>query len=201
MGLCIPTQTNAATSKKVTIEEIEYKGKGRVEVDFSHDVSYKNLKISVKDSTKKSYTVKIVSKDNDELKFNVVNFKQGTKYTLTISGIKRKGASTYGSVSSSFRIPAAQKPIIKKIECDLDNNEISVEFKNRVMYNNAKVSIKDSNGKNYTAKITDKDDDEIEISVRGLKRGKKYIITIIGIKHVDAKSYGSISKTFTAYND
>ena len=38
-----------------TVDSVEYKGSGKVEVEFYEDVSYKNTRVTVKDSSGRNY--------------------------------------------------------------------------------------------------------------------------------------------------
>ena len=49
---------------------------------------------------------------------------------------------------------------------------------------NASISLTDSSGKSYSAKIIEKDDDDLEIYVKGIKDGTNYTANIQGIKAV-----------------
>lgn len=89
------------------IEEIEYKGNGRVEIDFYGKVRYKNVKIAVKDTTGKTYKVNKIWKDNDEINFNIKNYKEGRTYKITVKGIKTRNTDKYGSVSGKVNIKKA----------------------------------------------------------------------------------------------
>ena len=58
--------------------------------------------------------------------------------------------------------------------------------------------VKDSAGKSYTAKILEKDSDEMEVRVSGLKKGTKYTVKVSGVRLKSAGgSYGSVSKSIT----
>lgn len=189
------------SSSKVLIKKTSYKGSSKVEVDFAHKVSYKNAKVTVKDSGGKSYSASVTSKKSDELKFKVSGIKAGKTYTFKISGIKNRSANSYTSVSGKFKTPSQVKVTIREIEYDFDDKELSVEFNGKVNYKNTKVTVTDSNGKSYSATILEKDRDEMEIRVKGLKRGGKYTLKISGVKHVNASSYTTMTKSFYAYDD
>ena len=64
---------SAAAPKK---ESVEYKGNGRVDVEFRTKVNYKNTSVTVKDSSGKRYSAYIVDKDSDDLEFRIKNFKK-----------------------------------------------------------------------------------------------------------------------------
>lgn len=189
-----------------SIESTEYKGSGRVEVDFTRDVDYKNAKVTVKDSSGKKYTAKITDKDDDDLTFKVSNIASGKKYTYTISGVRREGTSSYGSISGSFSVKGSStsSESVKIEDVDYDSRGyVEVEFTKRVQYNNVKVTVKDSNGKSYTATVRSKGSDELKFRVPNISegRGKKYTFTISGVKVKGASDYGTASGSFYAYDD
>ena len=181
------------------IKKVNYEGNGIVEVDFRTKVSYKNAKVVVKDNTGKVYTTKIIEKDNDDLDFCALNLKSGTTYTFTISGVKVGRAKNYGSLSGTFKTPKAASGVsIKKIDCDIKDKELEIEFSSKVQYKNLKVTVKDNTGKTYTCRITDRDSDEIEVRVQGLKRGTTYTVTVSGVRLKGKTQYQTITKTFKA---
>lgn len=180
-----------------SIKKVEYEGKGKVDVNFKSKVKYKNLKVTVKDSSGNQKKAKILDKDNDDLDFKILNYKDGEKYTFTIKGIRKKSESNYSSVSGSITIPKANGSIsIKKIEYDAKDKEVSFDFDCKVQWKSPKVTIK-KGSKNYVKKIKEKDNDDIEVSVKKLKKGVTYKYTISGIKKKGEKSYTSISGSFT----
>jgi len=193
-------EASAAKSNVPKFEDIDYEGNGRVDVDFCSRVVYKDAKVKVKDSDGKSYTASIVARDNDEVDFKIKNFATGKTYTFTISGIKVSGTDKYTSVTGKVKIPAPSL-YIKEVDCDIEDKELSVEFNCKVNYSGVKVTVKDSKGNTYSTKILEKDKDEIEVRVSGLKNGSKYTVSVSGVKRTDASSYTTVSKTFVAYDD
>lgn len=96
------TPVNALTPEK---ESVKYLGSGKVEVEFYEDVDYRNTKVTVKDSSGKSYKTTILMRDDDEIKFKIKSYKKGKKYTFKISGIREEGTRKYGTVSGKVSIP------------------------------------------------------------------------------------------------
>jgi hypothetical protein len=93
-------------------------------------------------------------------------------------------------------IPAlAVSPEVRKAEYE-GRGYVEVDFKTRVQYKNVSVTVKDPAGNALTAKITDKDDDDITFYVKGLKPGVKYDFTISGVRKGQSGSYGKVSGTF-----
>ncbi len=91
---------------KVRVEHVDYLGSYKVDVEFDHDVKYKNVKVAVR-SGSKSYKAKIYRKDEDELRFLLPSKcrTQGRSYTFTISGVAERGRSYYSTASGKVTVP------------------------------------------------------------------------------------------------
>lgn len=179
------------------IKKVEYEGNGIVEVDFRTKVSYKNAKVTVKDPSGKVYTTKIIDKDNDDLDFCAMKLKSNTKYTFTISGIRVGKSNKYTNVTGTFKTPKNDLAI-KKVESDVSDREMDIEFYGKVQYKNLKVTVKDNTGKTYKCHVSDRDSDEIEVKVKGLKRGTTYTVSVSGVRLKGTDKYQTITKTFKA---
>lgn len=192
------TMSMPALAATPVIKKTEYEGSGYVEVDFKKNVQYKNAKVTVKDSSGKKYTAKITEKDSDDMTFKINSFKTGKTYTYTISGVRSGKSGKYVSIKGTVKIPAAKKVTIKELEYDRGDRELELEFNRKVQYKSLKVTVKDSSGNKYTTKILDKENDGLEIYVKGLKKGKKYTVTVSKVRPSGSGTYKSVSKTFTA---
>lgn len=181
------------------VEETLYHGYGKVEVDFTSNVKYNNVKVSLKDNKGRKYSATINKKGSDELIFTIKNYKKGFSYTYTISGIKRSSDKNYGTVKGTVWIPGAtQAPRFKKADYDRDDLEVEIEFKSYVQYKNPKVTITDSHKKNYVVRIVKKGRDSITVKVRKLTIGKRYNFTVSGIRVMGNTSYTSRKGSFAA---
>ena len=189
----------AAVDAKPTVEDVDYEGGGKVEIDFVGKVRWKNPKVTVKDNTGKTYKVSAIKKDDDEIEFRVNGIKKNRKYTVTISGIKKRTAGTYTTVKTTFSVGKAvnakAKATIEKTEYE-GGGYVDVDFRRDVLWKKAKVTVKDSSGKKYTAKIVKKDHDSIDFYVKNIKAGKTYTYTISGVADWQGKTYGSVSGKF-----
>lgn len=193
-----------ALAASAAIKKTEYEGSGRVDVDFRSRVQYSNPKVTVRDSSGKTYTAHITERDSDDLTFKAVGISSGKTYTYTISGIRAGSSGSYGRVSGTFKTPgssgsSAKKLSIKSLDYDADDRELEIEFSSRVQYNNLRVRVTDSTGaKSYTVRILEKDNDSIDIRVSGLRSGQKYTVKVAGVRAGSSGSYGGVSKSFTA---
>ncbi len=182
------------------IKEAEYEGNGRVEVDFRTKVKYKNVKVVVTDTKGNKYTTKINRKDNDDLTFTIKKFKKGLTYKYTIKGVKKRNEKKYGQVTGKITIPGNNAaPVVKKFDYDREDNELEIDFKTKVQWKNAKVTITDGK-KNYVVKIKEKDNDGLELKVKKMKYGKRYTYKISGVRVKGNTTYKTITGTFIAKN-
>lgn len=180
-----------------SIKKTEYEGKGKVEVEFKSKVKYNNLKVEVKNESGKIVKSKILDKDSDDLEFKITNYKAGQKYTFKIKGICKKGEKKYGTVSGSIKLPSSKGAVkVKEVEYDAGDREVNFEFAGRVQWKSPKVTIK-KGSKNYVKRIDEKDNDEIEVVVKKLKKGVTYKYKITGVRKKGSKKYVTVSGTFT----
>ena len=187
----------AAKKKAPKIKKTEYEGGGKVDVDFKYDVEYGKTKVKVKDSSGKVYKAVITEKDEDDLDFTVKNIAPGKKYTFRITKVRREGTKKYYTVKGSFKVPASKKAKVKKVEFDEEDSEVSFEFRKDVTWKDPRVMIT-ADEKDYVVKILEKDEEEIEVRVKGLKKGTVYRYKITGAAPYGPKNYKTITGKFTA---
>lgn len=180
------------------VKKVEYEGNGVVDVDFTtKNVRYKNARVAVKDATGKYLYAKILEKDSDDISFKVTGVKAGKAYTFTITGVRAGLTGTYGMVKGSFKTPSL-KPAIKKVKFDAIDGELEIDFATLVQYKNLKVTVKNALGKKLTIRKIEKDFEGLELDVSGMIKGKKYTVTVSGVRVKGVGSFTSVSKTFTA---
>lgn len=198
--------SSTKTTTKIGVKSVNYDyddSDDDIEIDFSSKIKLKsNAKATVKDSTGKSYTTYIEDHDSNEIDLDVTNLKANKKYTVTITGIKKSTASKYGTLTITFSIPKATTNLVKDVDYDVEDKEVSFDFKNKVSYKNAKVVITNtSNTKTYTARIVEKDNDELTVRVSGLTRGSSYKYKITGVTNKSTGSNKALSGTFKAVDN
>ena len=191
----------AAAASAPEIEDVSYDGKGKVEVDFVGHVEYKNCKVTVKDTKGKSYKATIIEKDNDDLDFKIKKYKTNRTYKFTIKKIRKAGSSSWTSVKGKVKIPKSSKVVVEDVEYDRSDREVSFDFKGRVEWKSAKVTIKDGNGKNYVKYIKEKENDGIEVKVKKLTYGKKYTYKISGVRNAGKSKWKTVYGSFKAVDN
>lgn len=88
-------------------EKVKYLGSGKVEVDFWDDVEYRNVKVTVKDTSGKKYKASVYDLDDDEIKFRIKKYKTGKTYKFTISGVRAEYTSKFAKVKGTVKIKKA----------------------------------------------------------------------------------------------
>lgn len=157
-SLTVLTANAAAALKKKAV----YEGYGKVEVKFTSKVQWKSPKVTVKDSSGKSYKVKIREKDNDEIEFRILSYKQGVKYTYKITGVRKQGTSSYGTVSGTVTIPKTKVSEAKAI--NIARNDAVKKYKvSKSAITNIDLSIEKYAGKKV-----------FEVEFKAKKSGRVY---------------------------
>ena len=89
---------------KPVIENVDYDAEDeQLEIEFMGRVEYKNARVAVKSAKGKKLVAEIDYKKSDEMEVYVEGIVLGEKYTVTVSGVRRKGSTgNYGSVSYTF---------------------------------------------------------------------------------------------------
>lgn len=189
--------------KETDYADWNYGCPSEIEIDFSCRVSWKrNAKVTVKDNKGKTYRAYLRDKDSDECDIDIFHLKEGCTYTITINGVKKRGTASYRKLTVKVTVPAQKatpkKVKIKKIEAD-DDGKVEIDFATKVSWSrNAKVtSVKDNTGRTYKGYLIERDDDDCEIYIPGMKYGRTYTVQISGIRAKGASSYGTVSAKFT----
>lgn len=96
--ITIPKSAGSVKIKRVSYEPED----SNLELGFSDEVEWKNAKITVK-SGSTNYVSSITGKSGKGVKIRVKKLTMGTTYTVTISGIRKKGTSKYGTVTGTVK--------------------------------------------------------------------------------------------------
>lgn len=229
----IPSDKQNVSNSKLKVTKVEFdddnddddKYGSEIDIKFNTDVVWRsNAKVSsIKDNKGKSYKGVLNDKDDDSCEVYIKNMTYGRTYTIKISGIKVKGASSYTSITAKVKVPAKKSSslTVKDVEYeedydndydddddddydddDRDEYKVKIEFKGKVRFkNNAYVIIKDSSGKAYSTKNSrvEFDDDECEVHLdKALKQGNKYYYEVVGVKARDSGNYTTVKGSFRA---
>lgn len=185
--------------------------KTEIEVEFASKVQWKsNAKISsIKDNKGETYKGLLTDLDDDECEIYIKNMKYGRTYTIKISGVRERGATSYGSVTVKAKVPKSDSKLkVKDIEYDEDYDDgmmeytVDIEFNKKVQHkSDSYIIIRDKNGKSCSTKDTyvDWDDDECEVHLsKGLENGKTYTYEIVNVRAKGEKNYKTLKGNFRA---
>ena len=180
------------------ISEVEYDGKGKIEVSFQTKVVYQNVKIKVRDSAGRKIKTKIISQECDEFAFRLINYQPGQTYRFKINGIKKCGEVNRSSITGKIRLPKVEGSVpVRTIQYEAKEKKVEFEFLKAVQLKSPVISITDGK-KEYVIKREKSDPKELKIKVRKLKKGKVYKFSISGIRVKGKKKYTTITGTFEA---
>ena len=188
-----------------------------IDIKFTSKVVWKRgaKVVSVKDSQGKSYQGRLTDIDNDECEVYIKNLKHHKTYTIRISGIEARGASSYETISVKVTVPRLSHALrVKEAEYDIDYDDsdyfqdgitaFSVEFsfnKNAAYRRNSYIIVKDTSGKKYSTRNSyvewDGDDCQVYLS-KELEYGKVYQYEIVNVKAIGETSYTTLKGTFIA---
>ena len=189
----------AALAEEAIVHQTVYEGLGMVEVDFLRDVQYRNLTVAVQDENGADYEVVLWETDEDDLAFRVVDIRPGLEYSYTISGVRTDNSGDFRALKGAFVVPENENTSIKKVEYDFDDDELEVEFHNRVNLEAVQVKLRDIGGTEYALQIRDFDRDGFEAYAPGLVRGAEYVLEVDGIG--DGENMASAVFSFVAFDD
>lgn len=181
-----------------------------IEIGFRTKVQWKKSAgiSSVRDNKGTKYKAVLTDKEDDECDVYIRKLKKGRTYTITIDGIRKRNAGQYGRLTLKVTIPSEKSSVsnkglkVSKVEFDDDNDdkdkygsEIDMKFNKKVTWSKfAKISsIRDNKGTSYKGILNDRDNDECEVYIRGMKYGRTYTIKISGIRVRGASKYTTVT--------
>lgn len=208
----IPSKKSSSDRIKISKVSVDDDASGEIDVRFANKVTWKKTAkvTSVKDNKGKSYKGYLTDKDDDDCEIFIANMKYNRTYTIKISGVKARGASSYKTLTVKVKVPAQSNNLkVKEVEYDMDYENgsmeytVSFEFNKDVVYKNSSyILIEDTNGKAYSSRSSyiDWDDDECEVFLSSeLEVGKTYSYKIVNVKAAGADKYTTLKGNFTAY--
>lgn len=191
-----PSPKKKVESQKVS--KVTCTSAGKVNISFKNKVTYTDaLKAVIKDANGKEITCKISKKNKNLLTVSVAGLVKGETYTITIEGILGKDSKETATITKSF-VAKGMKTTSKVDKVSIQNKKfVILKMKSATYYKDATVTVVDSKNTPCAAKIVKKSKGNIKVEITGMKKGKKYSITINGVRTQKEKNYGSITKTVT----
>jgi len=188
--LIICAAANAQTALKA---RAEYEGFGLVELDLNRDVSWTEPQVKVTDANGFLYEAQIFKYDRDDVKFWIQDIAEGQSYTCSVSGI-----ADGSTVSCELYADSAVSTMIHSVEYDAEDRELDIEFAMNVEYENPSVTVTDASGTQYETRILERDNDSLEVRVKGLTRGNTYTVSVSGVKGQIFETFETCSLEFVA---
>ena len=183
----------AASAQSLLRVNAEYEGFGLVELDLNQKVSWIEPQVEVTDVDGYVYSAEVFRYDRDDVDFLVSDIIEDQVYTCTLSGIETGETATFEFYASSVL-----SEMIRSVDYDAEDRELDIEFAMDVQYDAPAVTVTDADGNVYETRISERDDDGLEVRVKGLTRGSTYTVSVSGVKGVAFDTFETYSCEFTA---
>ncbi|MDO5155632.1 MAG: hypothetical protein Q4D51_06675 [Eubacteriales bacterium] len=195
----VVTQQKEKKQKKIKLSKVTCTASGKLNISFKEKVNYADtLNIVLTDEAGTEIPCTISKKKKSSMTIAVKGLVKGQSYQLSISGLVSQKTNEAVTVEQTFKAKGIKTACkAEKVSVSKANN-VSLKLKGSACYKDAVVEVKDENGTVYEAKIVKKAKGSIKIAVEGLEKGKKYKVTISGIKTKKEKNYSSITTSFKA---
>lgn len=191
------TETTATT--EVNIAKITCTASGKLNISFGQNVAYtETLNAVITDNSGKEIECGISAKSRRKLTVSVKGLIKGQNYNLTIEGIANYNSDKAATVSKTFTAKGMKTASSVEKVSMTKKNVIILHTKSAAYYKDATVEVKDADGNILSAAIIKKAKGNIKIKVDGLEKGKKYTVTVNGVKTKKENNFSSITKIFTA---
>ena len=187
----------AAASAQTALRAIaEYEGFGLVELDLNRNVSWLEPQVSVTGTDGNTVEAQVLKYDRDDVDFWVPDLTEDQLYTGTVSGTENGE-----TVPFEFYASSKVSSMIRKVEYDAEDKELDIEFTMNVEYQNPSVTVTDASGNQYETRIVERDNDGLEVRVKGLTRGSSYTVSVSGVRGQTFETFESYSLDFVAWDD
>jgi len=193
--------TLPALAATPVVERVEYEGNGFIEIDFQSDVSYENLTVAVRDAAGTEYAVTVYERDDDDLTFRAEGLTPGETYDIAVSGVRGGYSGEFETVTGQITLPEAGVPAIQKVEYDRDDQELDIEFVEKVDFSGVAVEVTDLDGTVYATRVVESDDDSLEVRVEGINPGGSYLARVTGVSLRGLNDFQTVAAEFVARDD
>ena len=102
------------------------------------------------------------------------------------------------TATAQIALPEEGVPAIQTVEYDWKDEELDIDFFERVDYRELKVELTDQSGAVYDVRVLESDSDSLEVRAEGLDYGATYTITVSGVSLYGEDDYRSVSMEFEA---
>lgn len=185
-----------AGAHALTSAYAEYEGFGIVELDLNQNVRWTEPVVTVTDPNGDTFEAQVLKYDRDDVDFWVPNVVEDQVYACNVSGIE--GGET---ITCEFYASSLRSTMIRSVDYDAEDRELDIEFAVDVTYDTPSVTVIDANGTLYETKILERDNDSLEVRVKGLSRGSAYTVSVSGVKARNMDTFETYSLEFVARDD
>lgn len=185
-----------ASASSLLKANAEYEGFGLVDLDLNWDASWAEPQVAVTDTNGNALDTQIFKYDEDDVNFWIPDLTEDQVYSGTVSD-----PSSGDSAAFEFYASSLLSEMIRKVEYDAEDRELDIEFAMDVEFQSPAVTVTDANGTQYETRIAEKDEDGLEVRVKGLTRGATYTLTVTGVKGRTFDTFETYTTDFVARDD
>jgi hypothetical protein len=186
----------AASAQSLLNARAEYEGFGLVELDLNQNVTWAEPQVEVTDAEGNTLDAQVYKYDRDDVDFWIPDLTDDQVYTGTLSGAENGETATFEFYASSVL-----STMIRSVEYDAEDRELDIDFAMDVQYESPVVTVTDANGNVYEGRILERDNDSLEVRVKGLTRGSTYTVSVSGVKGRTFDTFETYTAEFVAIDD
>lgn len=186
----------AASAQSLLNARAEYEGFGLVELDLNQNVTWAEPQVEVTDAEGNTLDAQVYKYDRDDVDFWIPDLTDDQVYTGTLSG-----AENGETASFEFYASSVLSTMIRSVEYDAEDRELDIDFAMDVQYESPVVTVTDTNGNVYEGRILERDNDSLEVRVKGLTRGSTYTVSVSGVKGRTFDTFETYTAEFVAIDD
>jgi hypothetical protein len=186
----------AASAQSLLNARAEYEGFGLVELDLNQNVAWAEPQVEVTDAEGNTLDAQVYKYDRDDVDFWIPDLTDDQVYTGTLSGTENGETATFEFYASSVL-----STMIRSVEYDAEDRELDIDFAMDVQYESPVVTVTDANGNVYEGRILERDNDSLEVRVKGLTRGSTYTVSVSGVKGRTFDTFETYTAEFVAIDD
>lgn len=186
----------AASAQSLLNARAEYEGFGLVELDLNQNVTWAEPQVEVTDAEGNTLDAQVYKYDRDDVDFWIPDLTDDQVYTGTLSG-----AENGETASFEFYASSVLSTMIRSVEYDAEDRELDIDFAMDVQYESPVVTVTDANGNVYEGRILERDNDSLEVRVKGLTRGSTYTVSVSGVKGQTFDTFETYATEFVAIDD
>jgi len=201
------SDSNTTTSPETPVEPVieiasaKCNVEGKVAILLSAKAKYsKNFAVIIKDSSGEIIESTVLNRAASRIAVQAIGLVKGESYSITVRGIKAKGAKKFGRITGTFtvtHIKTSARSMNKfKQYVAAPDLVVNIRCTTNVELKDPMVTVTDANGIAYEASVIGSKGRLISISISEPIDDQIYTVEITGVKVEGENNYGSVTAMF-----